>query len=725
MGTRVGVAVVMAGLATWGPAGRGRASEEPAPERLHEAARAGDLVAIEALLDAGAEVDAPTEYGATALLFAAGQGHLEVVRRLLAAGADPNARDGFYDASPLTWAGYNGQVEVVLALLEAGADPEEALGLGAGVGNAEIVRTALTRGPFQERVVAEALTGARQAENAEIVALLEGVETRPDDPPPPLDAERRAAYAGTYEDREEGGTVEVAADAEGLTLRRGEETRRLAGVAEDRFRGEGEPVWEVSFFGRSGMIEGVRVGVGEEGTVYYPAEEGPAEEGPAEGEGARAADAPPTVEVGDPVPAEPGRWPAFRGRNATGVAAGPAPPASWDVESGENVLWVAEIRGRGHASPIVWDGRIFLTTAVADGEQELRTGLSGDVATVTDEAVNTWKVIALDAASGEVVWERDAGSEVPAFERHWKSTQANSTPATDGNRVVAVFPGIGMVCYDLDGEPAWRADPGPLDSGWFYDPSYQWGFGSSPVFFEGLVILQVDVQGDSYVAAWESATGREVWRTAREDAVPGWSTPVTVPAGEGHELVANGRTIRAYDPRTGEELWSLGPNSELPIATPVAAPGAVFVSAGYPPVRPIYAVRPGGRGDISGGERVLWSHDRGGAYLPTPILHGGVLHVVHHDGRIEAYDPATGDHLYRARFSDGGTFTASPVAAGDHLYFATEEGQVYTAKVGDSWQELAVNDMGEAVMATPAIVDGILYVRTLSKLYAIAAPAGE
>ena len=714
MGKRVAVGIVLAASAVGGGA-----QEEPPPERLHEAARAGDLVAIEALLGAGAEVDAATEYGATALLFAAGQGHREAVRKLLAVGADPNVRDAFYDASPLTWAGYNGHVDVVLALLESGADPEEALGLGAGVGNAEVVRAALEHGPFQERVVAEALTGARQAENAEVVALLEGAETRPDDPPPPLDAERRAAYAGTYEDREEGGTVDVAADAEGLTLRRGEETRRLAGVAEDRFRAEGEPAWEVSFFGRSGMIEGVRVGVGEEGTVYYPAEEGPAEEGE------RAADAAPAVEIGDPVPAEPGRWPAFRGRNATGVASGPAPPARWDVDSGESVLWVADLPGRGHASPIVWDGRIFVTTAVADGEQELRTGLSGDVGTVTDEAVHAWRVIALDAETGDLLWEREAGSGVPELERHWKSTQANSTPATDGNRVVAVFPGIGMVCYDLDGELAWRTDPGPLDSGWFYDPSYQWGFGSSPIFFEGLVILQVDVQGDSYLAAWESATGREVWRTAREEAVPGWSTPVTVAVGEGHELVANGRTIRAYDPRTGAELWSLGPNSELPIATPVAAPGAVFVSAGYPPVRPIYAVRPGGRGDISGGERVLWSHDRGGAYMPTPILHGGVLHVVHHDGRIEAYDPATGDHLYRARFSEGGTFTASPVAAGEHLYFGTEEGKVYVSKVGDSWRELAVNDMGEAVMATPAIADGVLYVRTLSKLYAIAAPAGE
>lgn len=698
-------------------AGGPAAADSSLGEQLRDAAKRGDGAAVRALLEAGAEVDAATEYGVTPLFFAATRGHLDVVRLLLAAGADANVRDRFYDASPLSWSAEH--TEVVVELLEHGADPEEALILGAHLGNSDLVAAALDQGPPQERILAEAVERARSREHAEVAALLEAAESRPDDPPPALTAAHRAAYAGAYEDREGGDGVTVAVDGEVLTVTRGGETRRLSGVAEDRFRAAGEPDWKVSFFGRSGIIEGIRLTVDGEQKAYFATDE---EDAGGEARTGRSSERP---AIGAVVPSESGRWPAFRGRNATGVASGPAPPASWNVESGENVLWVADLPGRGHASPIVWDGRIFVATAVSEGEQELRTGLSGDVGTLTDEAVNTWKLIALDAANGEVLWTRDAGSEVPEFERHWKSTQANSTPATDGRRVVAVFPGLGLYCWDLDGELLWKRDPGPLDSGWFYDSSFQWGFGSSPVLFDDRVLLQVDVQGDSYLAAWDAATGEELWRTPRPEAVPGWSTPAIVPAGDGHEIVANGRTIRAYDPETGRELWSLGPNSELPIATPVATPEAVFVSAGYPPVRPIYAVAPGGRGDISNGERVLWSHDRGGAYMPTPILHGGVFHVLHHDGRIEAYDPSTGERLYRARFSERGAFTASPVAAGEHLYFGTEEGTVYTAKAGDSWQELAVNDMGDPVMATPAIADGVLYVRTFSKLYAIGGPAGD
>jgi outer membrane protein assembly factor BamB len=687
---------------------------QPAPEaaRLHDAAGRGAIDEVRELLAAGVDVDAPTEYGATALLFAAGRGQVEVVRLLLEAGADPNARDRFYNATPVTWAGTENHAEVVLALLEGGADPGAVLEVGAATGGSEIVRAALARGPLSESTIEAAREAAREAGQPEIVALLEAAATRPDDPPPPLTAERAATYLGAYED-EEGARVSVTGDAEGVSLTMGGETRRLAHVGEDRLRAAGEPAWEVSFFGRSGMIEGLAVRRGEERTVFRTV-----------GPGLRA-EGSPGVEIGPVTPAPAGRWPAFRGANATGVASGPAPPATWNVETGENVLWVAEIPGRGHSSPIVWDGRVFLTTAVAEGEMEVGTGLSGDVGTIDDEAVHTWKVLALDAATGESIWQRDAGSRVPEFERHWKSTQANSTPATDGRSVVAVFPSLGLVCYDVDGELQWRADAGELDVGWFYDPSYEWGFGSSPVFHDGLVILQADVEREPHLAAWEAATGRPVWRVARADAVPGWSTPAAIRAGGRTELVTNGRTIRAYDPATGEELWSLGPNSELPIATPLVAGGAVFVSAGYPPIRPIYAIRPGGRGDLSGGRHVLWSHDRGGAYMPTPILHGGLLHVVHHDGRIEAYDPATGERVFRERFSAGGTFTASPVAAGEHLYFATEEGSIYTARAGREWSEIAVNSMGEAVMATPAIADGVLYVRTLTRLYAIGAPPGD
>ncbi len=375
---------------------------------------------------------------------------------------------------------------------------------------------------------------------------------------------------------------------------------------------------------------------------------------------------------------------------------------------------------------MIWGDRIFLATAVpTSGETTIRTGLTGDVSPVDEMTEQTWKLLALDKHSGEILWERTAGKAVPETKRHFESTQANSTPATDGRHVVAVFPTLGLFVWTVDGDLVWKKDLGALDAGWFYDPTFEWGFGSSPILHDGQVILQADVQETPWLAAWDVETGELLWKTERAGEVPGWSTPLVVEGPKGEELVTNGSTIRAYDPGSGKELWTLGPNSELPIATPVAAHGLVYVSAGYPPIKPIYAVKPGGRGDLSLPEgkessaRVAWSKDRGGAYMPTPIVVGGVFYLCHHDGRLEAYDALSGERIYRARFSQGGAFTASPVAAGGRLYFATEDGAIYVVKAGAEYEELAVHEMGEIVMATPAVSEGVLYVRTLDRLVAL------
>src|SRR5262249_26391265 len=217
------------------------------------------------------------------------------------------------------------------------------------------------------------------------------------------------------------------------------------------------------------------------------------------------------------------------------------------------------------------------------------------------------------------------------------------------------------------------------------------------------VIVQGDRRRDSFLAAYRLADGAEVWRVAREE-LSTWATPSVVSGPNGDELVTNGKKIRAYDPASGKLLWTLGPNSEVVVATPVAGRGQVFVTAGYPPVRPVYAVRPGHRGDLTlpegqeKSEAITWSHTRGGTYLPTPILYADQLYTVNNNGLLTSYRTQTGEQVYQTRLAEGGgSFTASPVAADGRLFFAAETGEVYVLRAGDRLEQLAKNDMGEIV----------------------------
>jgi outer membrane protein assembly factor BamB len=276
-----------------------------------------------------------------------------------------------------------------------------------------------------------------------------------------------------------------------------------------------------------------------------------------------------------------------------------------------------------------------------------------------------------------------------------------------------------MRCYSVTGELLWSKELGPLNAGNYFDASSHWGFASSPILHEGTVILQADVHEGAFVAAYELATGRELWKTAREE-ISTWATPLVVRGPAGDELVTNGTTIRGYDPRTGRELWRLRPNSG----------GLVYVTTGYPPAFPIYALRPGQRGDLSsavgvpGNDAFAWSRERGGAYMSTPIVYRGLLYIPNGGGRLSTYDASTGEPVYRARFSRGGGFTGSPVAADGRLYFPNQDGLIVVVKAGRTYEEVAVNDMQEQTMATPAISDGALYVRTRGHLYALAEDEG-
>jgi outer membrane protein assembly factor BamB len=437
----------------------------------------------------------------------------------------------------------------------------------------------------------------------------------------------------------------------------------------------------------------------------------------------------------------PPRWPQFRGEAASGVAEGAHPPLAWTLDASTPVKpldastpvkpldaphlkWKVEIPGLGHSSPIVWGDRVCLTTAVSSQpETDLRPG--SPMESAKDMSAHSLRVLCLDRRSGRVLWERTAYQGIPRTKRSPKNSFATPTPATDGKHLVAMFGSHGLYCFDLDGKLLWKVDLGLIDAGFFYDPEYQWGDASSPILYKNMVIVQCDMQKGSFLAAFDLDTGERRWKTLR-DELPAWSTP-TLDRGSGRpELITNGvNGIRGYDPDTGKERWFLKTANSMVVApTPVAGLGLIVVTNGYRPLKPIYAIRSGATGDISLGDEstnrsVAWSKKSGGSYYITPLLYGEHLYVLTEDGILTNYYLKTGEQIYRQRVGKAGdAFSASPVAADGYLFLASEGGEVYVVKEGIEFQLVATNPVGELCMATPAIVDGMLFVRTRSHLLA-------
>jgi len=419
-------------------------------------------------------------------------------------------------------------------------------------------------------------------------------------------------------------------------------------------------------------------------------------------------------------------WPSFRGLRASGVAEGFETAEKWDVPKGENVKWKAPIPGLGHSGPVIWENQLFVTTAVKEGDAELKVGLYGDIEPVNEQATHRWQTFCLDKRNGNVLWKQTAREGVPKVKRHPKSSHANSTPATDGKHVVSFFGSEGLYCYSVAGKLLWSKDLGVLDSGYFRVPTAQWGFASSPIIHHDLLIVQCDVQKGSFLAAFDVSNGNEIWRTPREE-VPTWSTPTVVANGGRDQVVVNGfKHIGAYDARTGKELWKLQGGGDIPVPTPVFAHHLIFITSAHGRMAPVYAIRPDARGDISlpdnqsTNDFVAWSMNRRGNYMQTPIVVGDYLYCCNDAGVLACYNARTGENLYSERLGTGGAgFTASAVSADGRLYGTSEQGTVYVIRAGPKFEVLGKNEMGETCMATPAISEGVLYFRTRGNVVAI------
>jgi outer membrane protein assembly factor BamB len=384
-------------------------------------------------------------------------------------------------------------------------------------------------------------------------------------------------------------------------------------------------------------------------------------------------------------------WPRWRGPSGQGIAVGSGYPDRWSAT--ENVLWKAPVPGRGHSSPIVWRDRIYVTTAYDDGRAA---------------------VLAFDRTSGKRVWEAFV-PDGTAENLHQKNSHASATAVTDGTLVYASFGNKGLVAIDLSGKVVWHRSLGTFDN-------YH-GTAGSPLLYKDRLILYQDHAGGSdggaFVAAFDAATGRVLWRTPREATV-GWGTPIAIRAGNRDEIVVSGqRAVMSYDPATGKELWRCRGNTFEVIPTPVVGNGLIFCSSGR--AGPTLAIKPGGNGDVTD-THVAWTSPRGSPFVPSPLLLEGYLYIVNDMAAIATcFDASTGKLMWQGRLGvatrEG--FSASPVAADGKVFFTNDEGQTFVLKAGPAFELLHVNDIGAQVLASPALVDGRWYFRTDGHLVAI------
>ena len=425
------------------------------------------------------------------------------------------------------------------------------------------------------------------------------------------------------------------------------------------------------------------------------------------------------------VQAEAVDWPQFRGPQASGVDGSAPALTRWNAESGEGVLWKTPIPGLAHSSPIVWSNRVYAATAIRPGQAELKVGLYGDIASANDQEPHQWRLLALDKSSGQIVWNTLGHEGVPRVKRHTKASHCNSTPATDGQRIAAIFGSEGLFCFDMGGKLLWKKDLGPMDSAYFQSPTAQWGFASSPVIHAGKVVVQCDVITNSFIAAFDLKDGRELWRTPRQD-VPTWSTPTVVEAGGQTQILVNGwHHSGAYDFASGREIWKLGGGGDIPVPTPIVGFGLSYFTSAHGRFRPMRAVRLEAKGGITPPEMsatnaaIAWVHPRQGNYMQTPILVGENLYGCSDAGVLTCFDAKTGAIRYSERLASGEGFSASPVSDGRHLYFSSENGNVFVVPAASAFSVASTNQLGETCMATPALSQGSLFFRTRASLVAV------
>lgn len=361
------------------------------------------------------------------------------------------------------------------------------------------------------------------------------------------------------------------------------------------------------------------------------------------------------------------------------------------------MLWKTALPGSGISTPVIWEDRVFITSSDGAKQDELH-------------------LICLSRDDGRELWHLRFWGTSPTLYHATKSSMASPSPVTDGKHVFAFYGTGDVICVDFDGGLVWQRSLAS-EYGEFEN---RFAASSSPLLYRDLLLLQCDHYGPSYLLAIDKATGANRWKADRPDVWLSWASPQLAPTGEGdeHELLVSGsHRLEAYDPLTGDKLWTVRGMSRECIPTPVFGHGLIYASSG--PNALTYCIRPGGRGDVTG-SHVVWSNPRGVPFVPSTILVGDYYYLVSDKGIGTCLDARTGKMAWRKRF--GGAFTASPVAGDGKVYFCDESGKTLViAADGSGYEELASNQLNEPIFASPAISQGRIFVRTARHLYCIGA----
>jgi outer membrane protein assembly factor BamB len=397
---------------------------------------------------------------------------------------------------------------------------------------------------------------------------------------------------------------------------------------------------------------------------------------------------------------EAANWPEFRGPDHQGVSKDRGFPVSWNATNG--VLWKTEIPGEGWSTPAVWGKRVFVTTTTASGA--------------------VCHVLALDAKSGKVLWDREVFQQVPR-RKEGRNSYATPSPCTDGKRVYAVFGDGSAVALDFQGRAVWtnRAME-------FYS---QHGLGSSPILVDGLLVMARDGSSDgadkkvgwqtpwesSYVVALDAKTGRERWRTGRGLSRISHGTP-TLATVDGRKVVVTeaGDVVQGFDLLTGKLLWTDRVPGEGKVPSPIVADGLVFASGGWGGRESIQAFPLASAEGVSNTRRI-WEQKRGNPKVPSMITLGGRIYSVTDAGMATALDAKTGEVLWQERI--GGNHSASPVSAEGRIYFFGDNAETTVLEAGPQFRVLSRNPLEGKVQASPALADGRIYLRTDRHLYCV------
>jgi outer membrane protein assembly factor BamB len=404
-------------------------------------------------------------------------------------------------------------------------------------------------------------------------------------------------------------------------------------------------------------------------------------------------------------------WPQWRGPLSTGEAPRADPPLTWSETN--NVKWKTTMLGEGDSTPIIWGSRVFLLAAIPTG-----TNAATPAAPQAPTEIYQFAVLCLDRVSGKILWQRAARTEAPHEGRQENNTFASASPVTDGKRLLAYFGSRGLHCYDFDGNLIWDADFGKMKT------KMGFGEGASPALWGDKVVVNWDQEGDDFIAALDTASGRELWRTPRNEGT-GWSTPLIVEWNGRPQVIVNAtKKVRSYDLSTGKEIWSCSGQTANAIPSPVAAGGVVYLTSGFRGSA-LQAVRLGRPGDLTGTDAIVWSHGRDTPYVPSPLLIDNFLYVISgNDAIVSCFDAGSGQVYFEHQRLEGvhGIY-ASPVAARDRVYILSREGVCVVLKKGPKPEVLAVNKVADDHSdASLALTEKDLFLRTRHSLYCLTEP---